>query len=206
LLSTATGFDSSHGPNRPYPIAADGAGNIYFDVYSDTKLMQLPRVFVDVAPRVENGLAGTDSLPPLVPATVPFTQYSNPTSDQPWLTITGTANDVVSYAFTANTGTSNRTAHITLLDVSVAVTQRVIITPPVLTNIQLPGGGGLQFSFTNTPGATFTVWASTNLSLPFSAWTGLGPAVETPPGSGQFQFTDPGATNSPQGFYRVSSP
>jgi len=38
------------------------------------------------------------------------------------------------------------------------------------------------------------------------AWLNLGPAFETPPGSGQFQFTDPQAANHPQRFDRVRSP
>jgi hypothetical protein len=48
--------------------------------------------------------------------------------------------------------------------------------------------------------------ATTNVTLPASNWTFLGFAAETPPGSGQFQFTDPGATNHPQRYYRVKSP
>jgi len=54
--------------------------------------------------------------------------------------------------------------------------------------------------------ASLSVWASTNLALPFDQWSNLGAPVESPSGSGQFQFTDPQATNNPQQFYRVSSP
>jgi hypothetical protein len=40
--------------------------------------------------------------------------------------------------------------------------------------------------------------------LPASNWTVLGPATENP--AGHYQFTDPGATNSAQRFYRVRTP
>jgi hypothetical protein len=40
--------------------------------------------------------------------------------------------------------------------------------------------------------------------MPLSNWTTLGAATEVSPG--QFQFTDPQATNTPQRFYRVRSP
>lgn len=69
-----------------------------------------------------------------------------------------------------------------------------------------PGNGPFQFSFANDSGASFRVLATTNVTLPASNWTFLGFAAETPPGSGQFQFTDPGATNHPQRYYRVKSP
>ncbi len=68
------------------------------------------------------------------------------------------------------------------------------------------GNGSLRFSFTNAAGLGFTVWASTNLVLPFSQWSNLGAITDSPAGSGQYQFTDPQATNSAQRFYRVSSP
>lgn len=66
--------------------------------------------------------------------------------------------------------------------------------------------GTLQFDFTNLVAAGFTVYASTNVSAPFNTWSNLGPAVETPLGSGHYQFTDPMITNHPQRFYRVRSP
>ena len=68
------------------------------------------------------------------------------------------------------------------------------------------GNGTFQFGFTNYTDATFTVLASTNVTLPAALWTILGPAVETPAGSGNFQFSDPLATNYPQRYYRVKSP
>jgi hypothetical protein len=75
-----------------------------------------------------------------------------------------------------------------------------VATPPNLTNPTMLGGA-FQFAFTNTPGAPFSVLSTTNVALPLTNWTLRGPATETTPG--QFQFTDPQATNSPQRFYRV---
>jgi hypothetical protein len=42
------------------------------------------------------------------------------------------------------------------------------------------------------------------MSLPMTDWTALGGVVEISPG--QFQFTDPQATNSPKRFYRAFAP
>ena len=70
--------------------------------------------------------------------------------------------------------------------------------------------GTFQFAFTNTSGGTnmnensVTVLATTNLLLPLSNWTVLGAVTDSPPG--QFQFSDPQATNRPLRFYRVRSP
>jgi hypothetical protein len=67
--------------------------------------------------------------------------------------------------------------------------------------------GQVQINFTNIAGASFTVYATTNMALPFSAWSNLGTAIESPVGSGQFQFSDPqAATNYPQRFYHLTSP
>ncbi|MGH7953347.1 MAG: hypothetical protein ACREFE_15745 [Limisphaerales bacterium] len=48
--------------------------------------------------------------------------------------------------------------------------------------------------------------ARPNVAAPLNTWSNLGPATETPPGSGQFQFTDHQTPNYPQRFYRVQSP
>jgi alpha-tubulin suppressor-like RCC1 family protein len=73
-----------------------------------------------------------------------------------------------------------------------------IVEPAKLSN------GLFQFSFTNTPGALFTVWTSTNLAPPMSDWLPLGGVME--PSPGWFQFSDAQAASFPERFYRVSSP
>lgn len=78
------------------------------------------------------------------------------------------------------------------------------VTSVVATNWSAVAGGGFQFSFTNVPGALFNVFATTNLSDPFTNWPYLGEATEV--SSGQFEFTDLAATNGPARFYRVASP
>jgi hypothetical protein len=72
---------------------------------------------------------------------------------------------------------------------------------PTLTGVQRLTNGAFQFGFANSQGVFFSVLASTNAALPLSNWTALGGATEVSPG--QFQFTDPQATNSPQRYYRV---
>ena len=79
------------------------------------------------------------------------------------------------------------------------------VPPPILlTGPTVLPGGAFQFSFTNAPGRTFSVLGTTNLTLPLTNWSGLGGATETAPG--QFQFSDPQATNNPLRFYRVRLP
>ena len=81
----------------------------------------------------------------------------------------------------------------------------VNVSVPVPTAMTLTGvkrgTNGFQFSFTNSPGAVFGVFASTNVGLALSNWTALGGPTEASPG--QFQFTDPTATNGVMRFYSV---
>src|SRR5260370_19429398 len=74
---------------------------------------------------------------------------------------------------------------------------------PNLVGPTMLGNGSFQFSFTNVPGCSFTAQVSTNLAAT-NGWTSLGSPTEISPG--QFQFTDPQATNYPRRFYRVSPP
>jgi hypothetical protein len=77
------------------------------------------------------------------------------------------------------------------------------IDPFTLTGAQTLNHGSFQFGFTNIPGAVFGVLATTNLALPLSNWTVLCSLTDSPPG--QFQFTDPQATNGGSRFYRARS-
>ena len=85
-------------------------------------------------------------------------------------------------------------------------TLALVAAPPAsevtVTATQVLPDRSFQFGFANTPGAFFGVLAATNPALPLSNWTSLTGLTEVSPG--QFQFTDPQATNSPHRFYRVS--
>jgi hypothetical protein len=76
-------------------------------------------------------------------------------------------------------------------------------TTPTLTSTKRLTNGACQFCFTNSVGALFGVLATTNPTLPLSNWTALGGVTEVSPG--QFQFTDPQATNTARRFYRLRS-
>jgi autotransporter-associated beta strand protein len=71
------------------------------------------------------------------------------------------------------------------------------LTPGFSTSV-----GGYQFwlVFSALTNASFSVWASTNLV----DWQWEGTAGEV--NLGQYQFFDPGSTNAPCRFYRISSP
>lgn len=64
---------------------------------------------------------------------------------------------------------------------------------------------GVQLTFSdNTPGATFTILTTTNISLPYTEWSVLGQPIQIHPGL--FQYTDIEAFSKSQLFYCVSSP
>ena len=87
-------------------------------------------------PISEGTAAGTDTLEAVLPATQPLTGPFVPTSDQSWLTVTGAANGVVHFAFTANT-VQARTAHIDLLGEPITINQAGVptVTTPTSTAI-----------------------------------------------------------------------
>jgi hypothetical protein len=183
-------------------VAVDGAGNVYVADTDNSTIKELPRAFVDPTAKSEGPFAGSDVLPVVLPATANLLPPFAPTSDQPWLTITGITNGVVSFAFGANTDGTNRTAHVTLLGQPISITQAAL-TPPKLTGLMGLSNGLFQFAFSNNdPGAAFTVLTTTNPSLPLTDWTVAGPATNTAPGLYHIS-TD--TTNNPQGFYRVRS-
>lgn len=79
------------------------------------------------------------------------------------------------------------------------------VTPPQLSATTL-SGGSLHFTFTDAPGASFSVLATNNINAPKATWPVVGTAVENPAGSGNYQFTDPNpATNSTR-FYILRQP
>ena len=195
------------GLTYPFGVAVDGAGNVYIADTDNQAIKEVPRAFVDTTAKAEPAAAGSDVLPVVLPATANLSGPFAPTNDAAWLTLNGINQGVVSFSFTANSLSSTRTAHITLLGQSISVNQaaaRVPPTPPVLTGWRQAGGGGFSIVFSNDQGASFTVLSSTNLALPLTDWTVLG--TPTNNGSGLFQFTAPSSPSEPERYYRVRSP
>jgi sugar lactone lactonase YvrE len=112
------------GLNYPDGVAVDGAGDVFFADRDNDALRELPRAFVPGGAVTEGPAAGADALlAPVLPATQSLSGPFAPRSDQGWLTISGGANGVVRFAFTANPGGAPRTAHLTVLGQQVTVTQ-----------------------------------------------------------------------------------
>jgi DNA-binding beta-propeller fold protein YncE len=195
----------SSGLNQPSGVAVDGVGNVYIADTYNYAVKELPRAFIDPTPKSVGvgAAAGSDSLPVVLPATENLRSPFAPTSDQPWLTITGVTNGVVSFSFTGST--SNRTAHITLLGQAIAINQSGLPATPTLVSSVVLTNGSFQFAFSNTvPGASFTVLSATNLALPLADWQMF--ANSNNCAAGLLRFTIPINTNDAQRFYRVRSP
>jgi hypothetical protein len=118
-------------------------------------------------------------------------------------TITATPNS--GYVFIGWSGAASGATN----PLSVVVRTNLVITanfamPPFLSSATILANGAFQFSFPTNDGLLFTVWSTTNVALPRSSWTSLGPPSNN--GAGLYQFTDPTATNASQRFYQVTSP
>jgi DNA-binding beta-propeller fold protein YncE len=194
----------SSGLSHPRDVAVDGADNLFIVDGGHVLVEELPRAFIDPTTKTETACAGSDSLPAVLPATEDLLAPFAPASSQPWLTISGVTNGAVSFTFSANNTGAARTAGVTLLGDSISITQSNIAigVPVLLTGATILASGSFQFSFTNTPGASFTVLSSTNVALPLSEWSPVGAPVEGPPG--QYVFT--GAPANSQSYYMLRSP
>ena len=62
------------------------------------------------------------------------------------------------------------------------------------------------FTFTNTPGLTFSILATNNVTAPKANWPVVGTAVESPASSGNYQFTDPSPATNTTRFYLLRQP
>ncbi len=75
-------------------------------------------------------------------------------------------------------------------------------------SMHLTGGGSpaATFTFTNTPGLTFSILATNNLNATKANWPVVGTAVESPASSGNYQFTDPSPATNTTRFYLLRQP
>jgi hypothetical protein len=206
--------------SNPNGVAVDGAGNLYITDGGNNAVKELPRAFVDPTAKWESGVAGSDMLPPVLPATANLRAPCAPTSDQPWLTITGITNGVVSFAFSANTGSTIRMANITLLGQPIAITQSA---PPVAitsqpTNLTVCAGSAAVFATTavgtnlvyqwqvsQDGGTTFTNISATATN---ASYTNMAPTLAD--NGNQYQVVVSGeggsATSTPPAVLTVNAP
>jgi microcystin-dependent protein len=85
----------------------------------------------------------------------------------------------------------------------VNLTGTATVSPPSLEASYVKSNQSLQFSFSNSPYASFTVLSATNLTLPASNWSVVGTATNF---DGDFEFSVPIVTNGPARYYQVLSP
>lgn len=84
----------------------------------------------------------------------------------------------------------------------VAQTFRWSSTPPLLTAPVRLQSGSYRLSFTGNSKQLYDIETTTNLVV----WSHLGPALESPAGSGIFQYTHAGGGAAPIRFYRAKAP
>jgi hypothetical protein len=77
---------------------------------------------------------------------------------------------------------------------------------PVLAGATLTGSGDLKFSFTNSTGLSFSVLATNDLTAPVSTWPKIGSAIESPAGSGNYQFTNSAPATNGSLYYILRQP
>ena len=118
--------------SNPQDVAVDASGNVYIADYANNAIKELPYSFVDPTPKHEDAAAGKDSLPVVLPPSQNLLPPFAPTSDQSWLTISGTTNGVVYFSFEANSG-AIRTASIKLLGQTIPIFQAGPLAPPVIS-------------------------------------------------------------------------
>ena len=161
----------SSGLNEPYGVAVDGAGNVYIADEGNNTIEEWPRAFVPGNTFSEGAGPGLDQLLPVLPSTEALTGVFAPSGDQPWLTLGSISGGVIPFSFTANTGTTSRTAHITVLGQQITVIQQqpLLSTTTTLTdNGPNPStlGQAVSFVVTVTPtvpdGETVTLEDASN--------------------------------------------
>jgi streptogramin lyase len=181
---------------HPYGVAVDGASDLYVADNGNVEIDAVPRVFVPVAPVTVEPDAGMAALLPVLPTSQSLTGVFAPYSDQPWLTVGNSANGVVTYSFTQNTGPA-QTANLYVLGAHIPVQQNP--DAPTITQLSVPTTGNEGSPVTLSAAATLPAGSTATLTY---TWT-----ITVPPGAGS-NITLTGATASfvppDDGSYRVS--
>lgn len=177
----------------PHAVAVSAGGNVYIADTHNGAIKMLQRAFVDGNPVSAPASAGNGHLAAVVPATAQLAGAFAPTSDQPWLKVTGATDGRVGYEFTANAG-ATRTGHIAVLGKSIAVVQSGGFTmtlseyPPFLGGSE--GSGSVTLNVSTSDGA----WTATS-SAP---WLQVSANDQSGSGSGKVSFSFPANPGAPR--------
>jgi streptogramin lyase len=187
----------SSGLNQPSGVTLDRSGNVYIADTGNNAIKEIPYAFVGPARLTEPPTAGADSLLPVLPSTTSLAGIFAPASDQSWLTLGTIANGVVNFSFTANTSTTPRVAHITVLGQQITVTQAAVTLQSITVtplNPSIVVGTAQQFAATGTytDGSTQSLtgqvtWEST--LTPVATITGAGKAAGVKVGASSIRAT-----------------
>ncbi len=125
------------GLSGPSGVAVNGTGTTFIADTNNNAIKKVTPDYVLLSSSTfsEGQSAGTGSLTTQVfPASTPLTA----TSAQPWLTVTGAANGLVSFSFTANNTVNTRTGQLTVAGAQVTITQ----SPDTVASIVKTAGTG----------------------------------------------------------------
>ncbi len=172
----------STGLSNPQSVALDPAGNLYISDTGNSMVKEWPRAFVDPASKVESAAAGSDVLPEVLPVSANLLAPFNPVSDQPWLSVTGITNGVVSLQFTASI--TNRSAHVILLGQTISLTQNGVAFFLASTHlVESPSAG--NDSVVLTASSPLSTWTATSSN----SWLHLTATNQSGTGSATVGFT-----------------
>jgi sugar lactone lactonase YvrE len=175
------------GLRLPFGVAVDGAGNVFIGATNNHLIEELPRAFVPGGAVSEGAAAGTDALPPVLPATQSLSGLFAPSSDQPWLTVGPVVDGVVHFSFAQNSGPS-RTAHVTVLGQQIPVNQAAALVANITVTGYSVTYDGQPHSATGTATGAGNIDLSADLSLGGTQHTGAGAYTDT------WTFHDPTGT------------
>jgi hypothetical protein len=162
----------------------------------------IPGLFVSFAPSVSlTTVDGSQTNNQISLAVTNLNLGSWPTNTALWLV----------WQQTNSAGSSQGLAIDNLSFSAASVLPATVITPLNITagSMNIVGSGAsatVQFSFTNTPGLSFSVLATNNFAAPKATWPVVGQAVESPAGSGSYQYTNLVPVGNSQMFYLLRQP
>lgn len=218
-------------PAQSALLQASGAKTIVFTAtgYSTNSITQplavgpASQMIVTTQPAAPLGDGGALTIQPVVKVE---DLYGNPVTSS--VNVTASATQTTwTLGGTTTVGTTGTTGTATFAGLSALGTNAVVgatisFTSGVLSATSLPfnipapiqsvlGGakvtsGKFGFTFTNITGLSFSVLATNNLTAPVANWPVVGVAVESPVGSGIYQFTNSAAATNAQLFYMLRQP